>query len=469
MNSNKPTTPVVKSDTVARDLPRPRTRFKISDIWGGSLNLKTVMNWTTKGGLAIVDQGLIAGSNFLLSILLARWLDREEYGAFALGFAVFILVATLYQALLLEPMAVFGGSDYYPRLRTYLHALVRIHLVATVGIVFALGLSAGVAQATGHANGLPGALAGAAIAAPCVLLLWLARRTFYLQYSSSFAVRGSLIYCVLLVGGLFLAHSRGLISSFAAFALTGLSALLSAAVLFLGLHSRLKASDLVLHVREVWIRHWNYGRWSLLAAAAMWIPANTFYPVVSSFAGVASAGELKALLNFFNPIFQAYAALSLLLLPYASRTQSEGGNAGTLAWRITLLGASGTIVYWVAIILLRRPAFHLLYGGRYMEVAPLLPVVALGSVFENAFFGPAIILRAMEAPKAVFVALLAAAIFCIAVGVPATWAFGVRGAVWSQSLSSVVGFFAAVLVLKRKLASIHVDVIKQGSSLVTAQ
>jgi len=468
MSSEAPATiskPVDESGCV----PNGKEMSKISQIMGGKLNLKTVMNWTTKGGLAIVDQGLITGSNFLLSILLARWLSREEYGAFALGFAIFLLVATLYQALLLEPMSVFGGSDYYPRLRTYLRSLVRIHLIATMGIVLAIGLSAGVAKATGHADGLPGALAGVALSAPCVLLLWLARRAFYLQLSSSFAVRGAVIYCVLLVGGLFFAHSRGLLSSFTAFALTGISALLSSGFLLLCLWKRVKASGTALHLKEVWGRHWGYGQWALLAAAAMWIPANMFYPLVSSFSGVASAGELKALLNFFNPIFQAYAALSLLLLPYASRKQSEGAHAGTLAWRITLLCASGTIVYWVIVVALSGPAFRLLYGGRYMEVASLLPVVALGSIFENAFFGPAIILRAMEAPKAVFAALLAAAIFSLALGVPATWAFGVRGAVWSQSLSSVVGFGVALFVLKRKLASKPREKMEESSPLLAAQ
>jgi len=51
--------------------------------------IKKVLHWTGKGGLAVVDQALFAGSNFLLSILLARWLTPAEYGAFAVADAVF--------------------------------------------------------------------------------------------------------------------------------------------------------------------------------------------------------------------------------------------------------------------------------------------------------------------------------------------------------------------------------------------
>jgi O-antigen/teichoic acid export membrane protein len=440
----------------------------VAQLTGGRIDARRVVTWTTKGGLAIADQGLITGSNFLLSILLARWLSREEYGAFALGTAVFLLVATLYQALVLEPMSVFGGADYYSRLRSYVGSLLRIHLLATVGIILALGLSAGVARAAGQ-TGLAGALAGAALATPCIMLLWLARRSFYLRFSASFAVAGAILYCALVVGGLFVARAQGWLSSFSAFVLMGIGGLLSGLFLVFCLRSQLKANGMLLHLGEVWSRHWKYGRWALLSAAAMWIPANMFYPLVSSFSGVGSAGELKAVLNFFNPIFQTYAALSLLLLPYASRRRSQGVHAGSLTWRITLLCGGGTVVYWIVVILFTGPAFRLFYSGRYMEAAHLLPIVALGSIFENAFFGPAIVLRAMEAPKSVFVALLVAAGVSLGVGIPATWAFGVKGALWAQSLSSIAAFAVSMVLLRRKLETPPQAVEVESRSLAAAQ
>lgn len=427
---------------------------------------RKLMSWTTKGGMAIADQGLITGSNFLLGILLARWLSREQYGAFALGFSIFLLVAMLYQSLLLEPMAVFGGAAYHSQLRPYLRALLRIHLIAALGIFFALGISAAAARLAGQTDGLPGALAGAALAAPCILLLWMARRAFYLQLSSAFAVAGAVLYCALVVGGLFLAQSRGWLSSFTAFALMGAGGLVSGVVLLAFMASRLEASDAVLHWREVWKRHWGYGRWALASAAAMWVPANMFYPLVSSFSGVAQAGELKALLNFVNPIFQTYAALSMLLLPYAARRRSQGVHPGSLNLKITLLCTGGAIAYWLVLVIFAGPAFRLVYSGRYMEAAPLMPVIALGSIFESAFFGPAIVLRAMEAPKSVFASLFASTGAAIVIGIPATWAFGVAGAVWAQTISYIVGFVVAAVLLKRKLESPHAGGVENGSALV---
>ncbi len=71
-----------------------------------------MMRWGTKGGLAILEYGLIAGSNFVLGFLLARWMTPEQYGAYGLGFSIFLLLSFLYQALLLEPMSVYGGSNF---------------------------------------------------------------------------------------------------------------------------------------------------------------------------------------------------------------------------------------------------------------------------------------------------------------------------------------------------------------------
>jgi hypothetical protein len=68
--------------------------------------------WVGKGALAIVDQGLLSGSNFLLAVLLARWLPRDQYGAFALGFSIFLFLSGLHNAFFLEPMSVLGPESY---------------------------------------------------------------------------------------------------------------------------------------------------------------------------------------------------------------------------------------------------------------------------------------------------------------------------------------------------------------------
>ena len=409
--------------------------------------------WAMKGGLAVLDQGLITGSNFVIGILLARWLPPEQYGAYAVAFAVFLLLAMLYQSLLLEPEAVFGASAYRNCFRGYLKALLRLHLAAALLMFSVLSVSAEVALKLGQPGRLPGALAGVAIAAPLVLLFWLGKRTFYLQFSPAPAVVGGLLYCALTLGGLYIAYRFHLLSPMSALLLMGLGALGASAFLFTYLKLRLPSGLGGPSLRDTWRRHWSYGRWALASAAMMWIPANIFYPLVSSFSGMAQAGELKALMNFASPVLQTYAALTALLLPYAARVHEREGHAGagTMTRRITLPCVSGAVAYWGLLLLFKGPAFRILYSGRYTEVAYLLPVVALGSLSWTAFFGPAIALRAMESPASVFAAVCVSSCISLTIGVPATRAFGVRGAVWAMALSEALATVGAVILLRRKV------------------
>ncbi len=116
--------------------------------------------WARQGTLTIIDQGLISGSNFLISVLLARWLTAEQYGGYAIAFGFFVLLQLVYQSLVLEPMSVFGGSTYRNNLRGYFGSLLWIHVILSLAICFVFGATAGVSRLLGQTAGMPGALAG---------------------------------------------------------------------------------------------------------------------------------------------------------------------------------------------------------------------------------------------------------------------------------------------------------------------
>ena len=411
--------------------------------------------WIRKGGFALLDQGLISGSNFIISILLARWLMPEQYGSYAIAFGVFVLVVLVYQSLVLEPLAVFGASAYSGSLRNYLGSVVRIHFLLWVPIAVLLGVSVIVTRMSGSSSGLSGALGGVMFAAPCVLLFWLARGTFYVKLSSASAAAGSAVYCTLALAGLYLLYRRGWLSPFTAFLLMALAALATAGVLFFRLRKTLLAGGKAPASWDIWGRHWRYGRWALASCIAGWIPAYLYYPLLSSFSGMAQSGQLKALTNLTLPLEQAKAAMSLLLLPYAAGIYQREGEkgVGSVAGKITFLTVAAGIVYWSILIPLKGPLFHLLYSDRYLEVAHFLPVVALGSVFYSAAFGAAIVLRAMDSPGALFGAFGVATAFSLLVGIPATKMFGLNGAIWGSNIADIASLVTALIVLRYKLAN----------------
>lgn len=442
-------------DPGANDAPKPGERRLLERLlsFDRARIQHKLIPWAMKGGLAILDQGVFAGSNFVMSILLARWLSAEQYGTYAVGFAVFLFLLNFHQALLLEPMLVFGSSVYRKCLRGYMKALLVLHLGMSLIMAVGLVIAAMIAFKMAQADGLPGALLGIAFAAPTLLLFWLTKRTFYLKLSPAPSAAAALLYCALTMGGLALVYQRTHhLSAFSAFVLMGLGGLGASLVLLAYLSYKLTSTEEPPTVLATLGRHWRYGRWALGANAMMWIPINAFYPLLSKFGGLAQAGELKALMNFAAPMLQTCAALSSLMLPYAARVLEERGTAGVnvILRRMTLLCVACAVPYWIVLLIFKGPAFRMLYSGRYTEVAYLLPVVAIASIAGSAFFGPSIVLRSLESPASVFAAVSVSSGISVAVGIPLTRALGVGGAVWSIALSETLAFIAAVVLLRRK-------------------
>jgi O-antigen/teichoic acid export membrane protein len=412
--------------------------------------------WAAKGGLAIIDYGLISGSNFLLAILLARWLTPKEYGAYALSFSFFILAGFLYQSLLLEPLSVFSGTLFRENLRGYLKTTLWIHWELSFAMCLLLGLAAVGARVFGHSPVLAVALAGMTAATPFILMHGLAKRSFYLRLSPGPAAFASTFYCALVIGGAFLVFRWGRLSSFTAFLIMGLAALVSCVIMVFQLNAALAPETGRPRLRATWGKHWEYGRWALATCVLGWIPNYFYIPLVSSFSGMAAAGELRALMNLAAPVLQTYAALSMLFLPYAARVQNRNGRkaAAALNRRLAFLFVSGSVAYWSVLIPLKQPLFHFLYNGKYMESAYLIPLFALETTIWSASLGPAILLRAMESPRSLFIANAAASIVAVLIGIPATRYFGLQGVIWSMIGANFLYVVVAFILFGRKITEL---------------
>lgn len=378
---------------------------------------------------ALVDQWLFSGTNFLVAILLARWLSPEDYGAFALAFAIFLLLAAIHTAIISDPMLVYGAGRYKHRLDQFLAFIFRTHLRFSVsGLVL-------VAVAFLVQPPLTGALLGAGVALPAVLLFWLVRRSYYIESQPQRAARASAIYCVLALGSLIALDAVGRVSPWAAFLVFGLSSALLCApwLKFIKEQKQVTAVEL----REMQSGLFEYARWSGFTSLLIWLPLNVYFLLLTQFAGLSEVAELRALTNLFNPLNQSLLAITTLLLPeFSALHQQRNSNELRSRFRIYLfLFTFASVIYGLVFNVLQQPLIDLLYGGRYSSVgswvwlAALPPILfGIGSLLET-------MLRAMEQPRRVFVGYLAAGLVALTTGVALTAADGVRGAITSQLLA----------------------------------
>ena len=388
--------------------------------------------WLGKGAWTIADQGLFAGSNFLVNVLLARWLVPEAYGAYTVGYTLFILLGTVQAGVLLEPMLVFGPSRFDGRLRSYLRLLLSAHGKIGLGGAVALGAGAAVAWAFGQPV-LASALGALAAAQVVILFYWLMRAACYIRTQPHLAVASGAVYAALLLGGAAALEATGTLGvATAVAAMAGASAVAGAVVVWrLRIPAR-RRDDAALRA-EAYARHRDYGGWAVGSGALEWFNGYLPFLLLPLWAGLAETGGLRAVYNLILPAAHVFGALGHLILPTFVRAR-ESGTEGALARRLALLLGIGCVVYGAAVVLAGPWALSVLYEGKYdayagyLWIAALLPLAMMGPHVAQA------LLRARERPRDVFVARLGGAGVGATVGAAAIAVLGVAGALLSEAV-----------------------------------
>jgi O-antigen/teichoic acid export membrane protein len=402
----------------------------------------------------VADQTLTALASFIINIALIRWLAPQEYGAFAVAMSWLLLLGGLHNALLLEPMLVFGSAKYRDAGAGYLGAIARGHWGVSAALGGAL-LLAGAGVFLFGPPTLSHAFLGVGIAAPGILLLALARRVHYLKGTPRPAAVGGALYLAVSLGGVFALERLGSLSPFAAYLLMGGTSLLIGAVLLrrqgVALRGRPEHSPVGGIARD----HWRYGRWVIASTIASWIPGNLYFFVLPAMHGLEAAGILAALMLFLRPVMTVAQPLAMLMVPRLVRLGNTPEARREMILAVVAFSA-GSLVYWGALALWHEPLTALVLGPEYRAQSHLLvvlggfaPLLAVAVVLSSG-------LRAGMRPDLEFKAHLFSAVVAIAVGLPLVLVAGLNGAaiglpVSMAALAVAMGFLFFTRVSKTSL------------------
>lgn len=397
--------------------------------------------WVGKGSLAVLDQGLISGSNFLIGILLARWLAPEQYGAYTLAFSLFLFASGFHSALLLEPMSVFGPASYGECLGVYLGRLIGLNLALAAVLTALVGACIPFQRYLTLDRTFSSALWAACLATPFILLFWLCRRAAYIKLAPGLATRASSAYCFVVFSLLLLTQRFHWLSSFTAFLIQAVAATAAVILLLASLRPQLGSRSGPSSVAIV-SQHWRYGRWGVATQFVYWLSGNAYYVLVAAFLRMQDVAALRALQNFTLPFVQFLNAISLLVLPWASARFAEKGRAGFQRQlrHINLLFVGLASAYYATLWLFGGRIIGVLYAGRYTEFAHLLPLVAAPAVVLAASQASGIALQAMQFPADLFLAYTLASVATIVAGVPLTRYWGLPGAASGMLISYLTVF-----------------------------
>ena len=394
-----------------------------------------LLSWGGRGISAVLDQGLFATSNFVMSILLARWLSPTDYGVFALVYSVFALISILHSGLIAEPMLVFGSGRHAHHHRKYLHVVLRFHWMVALGLSAILALAA-VASLVLASPSVAAAFLGLAIAAPFLLYRYTGRSATYMILNPRLAAITAAIYMATMLPGILAFHRIGYLSPTTAFLLMGLASLGSGLWLF---RRRLKPERVprggTPSSQEVLHQHLGYGRWAVTTGIFSWLPGQAYYLALPIWAGLEATAQLKAVLNLIMPVSHGFAAIGVLLVSALVRFHDHPRFRhlvlGGMVFFTTLAS-----VYWLLLGLYHQPIMLWLYGGQYLApdrvpwILGLVPVVYGSATVLGAA------LRGLERPDTVFWAYAASSLVTVTLGIGLMIRYGLEGAAWGMVAAS---------------------------------
>ena len=394
--------------------------------------------WAAKGTFSLVDQLLFSSSSFIINTLAARWLAQTLYGAFAVAQSVFLLLASLYTAVLIEPMTVFGASRYRRKLPGYFGVLFFGHWLLTAGMAVLLALATLAVLVAGYRTVAMG-LGGVVFSLPCILLFWFVRRGLYISFRPHLSALASGCYLVLCLLGLICLRflsSLALPSIFLTMALAGLG-VGGGFLVLLAPDLRLKHGNpaAVLVIRY----HWSYGGWNLLATGVYWASSQILLVLMPVFLGLAANAAFAALTNLFRPLSLLLQSAGLLILPkLASRLGSPASRDRFLSRSksLVVLFCGIALIYGLVVWAFSRSILHLLYADKYDGYGGLLVLLfALSNTASAATGVIALILKADQDTRSVTIVWVWSAILMACLAIPLMKLWALAGAATAAALS----------------------------------
>lgn len=408
-----------------------------------NMSLEHIRNWGFKGGLIIIDQVIFSGSNFFTNILLARWLFPEAYGSYSLAFSVLMFFYQFHFSFILDPMSVLGPVNYSNQLKNYLAHQYKLHFMVTipVGMLGFLIFWRGRVLISSHQNVLSD-LAIMMGVLPFLLVSWVLRRIVYVLQLPALSALASGIYAAISLLLLFFLRETHHFTTFTVILSMALASFLGTSFLFPFL--RRDTENEVIPLKIIISENWNFGKWLIASSIIVILAGQAQVLVAGAVLGVESAGVIRALQNFAQPMILLVTALGNLAIPALS---ADFGRADFHAVRSKLSVISvSTIflagIYLVMLFLFRKPLELLFYDGQYSAYADLIPVWGLIPLLLAINLAPASALQAYQRPYA----LLLVSIFWSLASVGSGLLFALWWGIWGVTVSAVFGYIVAVLV-----------------------
>jgi O-antigen/teichoic acid export membrane protein len=388
---------------------------------------------TIRFGLTTIDQSIASVSNFAVGVAVARVAGIASFGAYALVYSIWLLIASFHRALVTDPMSIENdvhSSGVQRAVRVGLAAELWLGLAS--GVAFAL---AGIILLLLHQIQFGICFLGLAPWLPCLLAQDYWRWVGFMKAQPHKALANDVVFDVVQVGAFAALFFVGVRTSLLAVTAWGIGA--SCGALY-GLRQHACRPSLG-GGRERIKQRWGLSKWLLASNAASSATSQATLILSGAMLGPSALGGFKSAASlvsgFSMVLIQAGGNIGL---PEASKAFRDRGWAGLrrVEHLITLTGMVSVGAVAVVIVLFGRRLLILVYGHAFARFAVEADILAVSLLIATIGLGPILGLKATRQTRRllpVSVGSLALSVAAMATLAPL---FGVLGAAFANLIDN---------------------------------
>jgi O-antigen/teichoic acid export membrane protein len=407
-----------------------------------------------KTQLVLFDQAIVSGANFVIGLVLARFLGPAGYGQFVLTYNVILFVAGIQAALIIAPMMVNTGVLPAEQRSSYLRIVALQQMLFCLVLAIAIFVAVKVLGPHFPQWGLDALLWGLIFSTVSVLSQDFFRRYFFANDHAGVAALNDLVThggkFVLLAG---LGLAAQLTVTNAIWIVGGASALGAAlAAITPGLRNHTLAVDSD-KLSQVTHKHWTFGKWLLAENLVYWCGSQLVIYVAGQVVSTSLVGAMSAAANVVGMVNILFLALENLIPTRAAAIYAKGGKTSLTRYlkRVAFIGGGSILAIVIVASIWSEYWLKLFYGPAYAGYGWMI-VWWSGYYVMNFLQRPLSIgLRVLGNTRDLFFASLGGAVVAICFSYPIIRTGGAIGAMIAVCLVHACTLLVLTLRFRRSL------------------
>jgi len=400
------------------------------------LFLQKILGGKEEKLLVLFDQGIVSGSNFVIGILIARFLGIEQFGVYGFIFLIYLFCLGLQQAFFVMPLYSLGPTYSPEKKNSYLNSLLIIQAVFALFFSFLcfLALNFIPISVSSEIQELSGLIA---LIALFVMFQDFIRRLFLFQkLFKSLILLDSMAYILQII-------LISLIHVFDEFTLETCMRVVCFTLFISVMFGFFKMRKLEFKpdiLRETLIKHWNFSKWLLARAILTYSSGNFFIIAAGTILGPVAIGAIKMGQNLHGVMNVVFLAIENHVPIVSANLYQHKGKLALYRYLKQMTLKSLLICSGVGLTVLIFSTWLItnLYGSDYQEYAYVLIWFAIINLLVCVSMPFRFALRTFERTQSLFFATALSALFGFLLAYPLIETFQMNGLLFGLIMSQLI-------------------------------